>query len=131
MLFTSFPLFYIHILSPVFRHAHSCLDNFVFIFAFEFTFCIYYFIHNTHVTHILSLKKNGLPIQNIGITKYFLSSICCVVILICSFLNSQLTKINRTLPLIVDFIQMERTERTGVEALLKSEITSFTFQSRF
>ena len=59
---------------------------FVFIFAFEFTFCIYYFIHNTHVTHILSLKKNGLPVRNIGITKYFLPSICCVVILICSFL---------------------------------------------
>ena len=27
----------------------------------------YYFIRNTHVTHILSLKKKGLPIRNIGI----------------------------------------------------------------
>ena len=56
-------------------------------FAFEFTFCIYYFIHNTHITHIISLKKNGLPVRNIGITKYFLPSICCVVILICTYIS--------------------------------------------
>ena len=49
-------------------------------------FCIYYFIHNTIVTHILSLK-NGLLVRNIGFTKYFLTGICCVVILICSFLK--------------------------------------------
>ena len=69
----------------MFRHAHSWLDNFVFIFAFEFTFCIYYFIHNTHVTHILSLKKNSLAVRNIGIAKYFLPSICCFLILSMGF----------------------------------------------
>ena len=29
----------------------------------------------------------GLPVRNIGFTKYFLINICCVVILICSFLS--------------------------------------------
>ena len=41
--------------------------------------------HNTYVIHRLSLKKNGSPVRNIGFTKYFLTNICCAVILICNF----------------------------------------------
>ena len=46
----------------------------------------HYFIYNTYITHRLFQKKNGLPVRNIGFIKYFLTIICCVVILICCFL---------------------------------------------
>ena len=52
---------------------------------FNLSFCIYNFVHNTYVIHRLSLKKNGSPVRNIGFTKYFLTNICCAVILICNF----------------------------------------------
>ena len=34
--------------------------------------------------HRLSLKKNGLSVRNIGFSKYFLTTICCVASLIFS-----------------------------------------------
>ena len=41
--------------------------------------CTYYFVHNIYVINRLSLKKNGSTVRNIRFTKYFLTSICCVV----------------------------------------------------
>ena len=49
-----------------------------------FTTLVNYFVHNIYIR--LSLKKNGLSVRNIGFVKYFLTSICCVVILIFSLL---------------------------------------------
>ena len=77
-------LFYILILSPMFRHAYR--DWLISYLASHLVLpsCIYYSVDNTYR---LSLKKkNGLPVRNIGFTKYFFTSICCVVILNCSFL---------------------------------------------
>ena len=44
-------------------------------------------VHNIYVLHRHSLKKNGLSIPNIGLTRYFLTITCCVVILIFSLLT--------------------------------------------
>ena len=46
-------------------------------------------VHRIYVIHKHSLKKNGLSFRNIRLVKYFLTSICCVVILIFSLLNFQ------------------------------------------
>ena len=78
MLFTSLSIIYFiftSYLSPVFRHAYR--DWLISYLASHLNlpscilYLIYYFVHNTKITHRLSLKKNGLPIRNIGI--------CCVV----------------------------------------------------
>ena len=84
-------IFYSHIISPVLLHVYRDWSISYLASYLNLPSYIYYLVHNTYITHRLSLKKNGLTFRNIGFTKYFITSICCVVILICSFLTPQYT----------------------------------------
>ena len=39
-----------------------------------------FFMESLCITHYYYLKKSSLSVQNIGFIKYFLTSICCVVL---------------------------------------------------
>ena len=79
MLFSSFIhyLFCICILSSLFRHVYRDWSISYLASHLNLPSCIYYFVHDIYFI-------NSLSVRNIGFIRYFLTSICSVVILIFS-----------------------------------------------